>query len=132
MVIVAKQRVPQCTMTVIVQAQICGTRHIKLKKNSELMFYCENFKQLCTIESISQQDLEIISENLSKRNNEDWPEDMLSSKRNIVEFVSKEKPKEFKKVINQNEMKNIGLLQNEYDYQDNKKVHIVFDQTVNY
>ena len=130
MVIVAKQRVPQCAMNIIIQAQICGTTHTRLKKNSELMFYCENFKQLCKIEPINDDDLKTISVNLSKTNNENWPENLLSSKKNIFEFISKERPKEFKKAINQIELNNINLLEDEYDYENNKKVHIVHNKAV--
>ena len=126
MVIVAKQRVPQCGLTLIAQLQICGTQNLKLKSNYEPMLFSENFKQLCTIEPLTMEDLSCIEKTLSDQAKEEWPKEMLSSRRDLKDFVTQQTTQSFEEVINQNDRKAMGLLQTGFDYGQKKKVHIVF------
>jgi hypothetical protein len=132
MVIITKKQIPKCSRILIAQLKICGNRNVTVNSNYEPMVYTKNIKQLCLIESLEEKDLEIVRETLNKPMDpqrsvtEEWPEDMLASRRHIKDFVEMKPKLGLEEAIKRNCRTSIRLLTKKFDYQKKQTIHLVY------
>lgn len=134
MVIISKKQVPKCSQILIAQIQICGNQNVNVKSNYEPMVYTKNIKQLSVIQPLNKLDLEIVRQTLNKTENnyqqpisQEWPKDMLASKRHIKDFVEKNPRLGLEDAIKRNQRRSLGISNTAFDYKNKKSVNLIYN-----
>lgn len=134
MVIISKTLIPKCSQMLIAQLKICGNRNVSVNSNYEPMVYTQNIKQLCRILPLSEADLEIVKHTLDKPQEprtglatEEWPQDMLSSKRDIQDFVKQTPGLGLEDAIKRNQRTSLIELSAGFDYKNKQSVNLVLN-----
>jgi hypothetical protein len=136
MVIISKNQIPKCSRILIAQLKICGNRNITVNSNYEPMVYNKNIKQLCVIESLDESDLEIVRKTLNKPIDpqstpiiEEWPKDMLSSRRDIKDFVENKPGLGLEEAIKRNQRTSLRFFKKDFDYKKKQSVNLIFNKS---
>ena len=134
MVIISRKQVPKCSQILIAQLQICGNENVITKSNYEPMVYTKNIKQLSFVLPLTEMDLEIVRKTLNKYDDpnehtiiEEWPKDMLASKRHIKDFVETNPGLGLEDAIKRNQRRSLGIFNTGFDYKNKKSVHLTYN-----
>lgn len=111
---------------------------MNVKSNYEPMVYTKNIKQLSVIQPLNKLDLEIVRQTLNKSEHpqkkeaiiEEWPKDMLASKREIKDFVEKKPGLGLEDAIKRNQRRSLGMSNTGFDYKNKKSVNLVYNSPV--
>ena len=134
MVIISKKQVPQCSRLLVAQIKVCQNRDVVVKPNYEPKVFTKNINQLCRVQPLTDGDLEKVRATLSSTvqnqdisASEEWPEDMLVSRRDIMDFVEKTPPLGLEEAIKRNQRTSLRNSSSLFDYQNKQSVNIVYN-----